>query len=143
MLGYSQEPVQQNFTEAVRLKETQQKWFLTDEHLILSEGILPAEISNKQWKPINAFWSDLIPNFRAHIRESFANNERFWLDELSRLCEAAYSQNYRGLGVRHFYEVKRGEIKALHVRRGRKKGLRLKVIRSQSDLFDQTSQAGV
>ncbi|PYX87976.1 MAG: hypothetical protein DMG67_18175, partial [Acidobacteria bacterium] len=33
-LGYSQEPVQQNFTESVRLKETQQKWFLTDEHLI-------------------------------------------------------------------------------------------------------------
>ena len=119
-LGYSQEPVQQNFTEAVRLKETQQKWFLTDEHLILSEGILPEEIRNKQWKPINAFWSDLIPNFRAHIRESFANNERFWLDELSRLCEAAYSQNYRGLGVRHFYELKRGEIKE-HVRelRGR------------------------
>jgi hypothetical protein len=39
--------------------------------------------------------------------------------------------------------VKRGEIKAVHVRRGRKKGLRLKVIRSQSDFFDQTLQAEV
>jgi DNA invertase Pin-like site-specific DNA recombinase len=55
-------------------------------------------------------------------------------------------QTMRLLGVSRqtvWQRVKRGEIKALHVRRGRKKGLRLKVIRSQSDLFDQTSQAGV
>lgn len=114
-LGYSEEPMQQNFNELVRLKETQQKWYLTDEHLTLSEGILPEDTRNKRWKPINAFWTDLIPNFRSHIRESFANNDRFWLDELSKLCEAAYSQNYRGVGVRHFYELKRGEIKE-HVR---------------------------
>jgi predicted DNA-binding transcriptional regulator AlpA len=50
-------------------------------------------------------------------------------------------QTMRLLGVSRqtvWQRVKRGEIKALHVRRGRKKGLRLKVIRSQSDLFDQT-----
>jgi DNA invertase Pin-like site-specific DNA recombinase len=35
--------------------------------------------------------------------------------------------------------VKRGEIEAIHVRRGRKKGLRLKLIRSQHDLFHQPS----
>ena len=55
-------------------------------------------------------------------------------------------QTMRLLGVSRqtvWQRVKRGEIKALHVRRGRKKGLRLKVIRSQSDLFDQTAQTGV
>jgi DNA invertase Pin-like site-specific DNA recombinase len=35
--------------------------------------------------------------------------------------------------------VKCGEIEAVHVRRGRQKGLRLKVIRSQPTLFEQTS----
>jgi len=35
--------------------------------------------------------------------------------------------------------VKRGEIQAIHVKSGRKKGLRLKVIRTQPDLFNQTS----
>jgi hypothetical protein len=114
-LGHSEEPVQQSFSEFVRLKETQQKWYLTDEHLMLSEGILPEETRNKRWKPINAYWTDLIPNFRSHIRESFASNDRFWLDELAKLCEAAYSQNYRGMGVRNFYESKRAEIKE-HVR---------------------------
>jgi excisionase family DNA binding protein len=49
-------------------------------------------------------------------------------------------QTMRMLGVSRqtvWQRVKRGEIKALHVRRGRKKGLRLKVIRSHPDLFEQ------
>ena len=32
--------------------------------------------------------------------------------------------------------VKRGELEAVHVRRGRRKGLRIKVIDSQLSLFD-------
>jgi len=35
--------------------------------------------------------------------------------------------------------VKRGEIHAIHIKRGRQKGLRLKVLQSQPTLFDQTS----
>jgi biotin operon repressor len=35
--------------------------------------------------------------------------------------------------------VKRGEIEAIHVKRGRRKGLRLKLIRPQPDLFEQPS----
>ncbi len=39
--------------------------------------------------------------------------------------------------------VKRGEIKALHVQRGRRKGLRLKVLKPEHDLFSQPLAAGV
>lgn len=35
--------------------------------------------------------------------------------------------------------VKRGELQAIHLRRGRRKGLRIKVIDSQPDLFEQLS----
>jgi hypothetical protein len=35
--------------------------------------------------------------------------------------------------------VKRGEIEAIHVKRGLRKGLRLKPIRPQPDLFEQPS----
>jgi biotin operon repressor len=35
--------------------------------------------------------------------------------------------------------VKRGEIEAIHVKQGRKKGLRLRLKCSQHDLFNQTS----
>jgi predicted DNA-binding transcriptional regulator AlpA len=51
-------------------------------------------------------------------------------------------QTMRLLGVSRqtvWQRVKRGEIEAVHVRRGRQKGLRLKLIRSQPDLFNQAS----
>ena len=51
-------------------------------------------------------------------------------------------QTMRQLGVSRqtvWQRVKRGEIKAIHVRRGRNKGLRLKLIHSQPDLFNQTA----
>ena len=51
-------------------------------------------------------------------------------------------QTMRMLGVSRqtvWQRVKRGEIQAIHVTRGRQKGLRLKVIHPQSDLFNQTA----
>ena len=54
-------------------------------------------------------------------------------------CLTMY-QTMRLLGVSRqtvWQRVKRGEIEAVHVRSGRKKGLRLKLIRSQPDLFEQ------
>jgi DNA invertase Pin-like site-specific DNA recombinase len=56
-------------------------------------------------------------------------------------CLTMY-QTMRLLGVSRqtvWQRVKRGEIEAIHVRRGRKKGLRLKLIRSQTNLFEQLS----
>ena len=51
-------------------------------------------------------------------------------------------QAMRRLGVSRqtvWQRVKRGDIEAIHVRRGRKKGLRLKLNCSQTDLFNQAS----
>ena len=51
-------------------------------------------------------------------------------------------QIMRRLGVSRqtvWQRVKRGDIEAIHVRRGRKKGLRLKLKCSQPDLFNQAS----
>jgi hypothetical protein len=48
----------------------------------------------------------------------------------------------RALGVSRqtvLQRVKRGELAAVHVMRGKQKGLRIKVIGRQSDLFDPTS----
>jgi len=55
-------------------------------------------------------------------------------------------QTMRLLGVSRqtvLHRVKLREIKAIHVRQGRKKGLRLKVIDPQPDLFNQTSKPRV
>jgi predicted DNA-binding transcriptional regulator AlpA len=51
-------------------------------------------------------------------------------------------QAMRRLGVSRqtvWQRVKRGELEALYVTRGRQKGLRIKMIQVQSELFDQLS----
>jgi predicted site-specific integrase-resolvase len=48
----------------------------------------------------------------------------------------------RALGVSRqtvLQRVKRGELEAVHVTRGRQKVLRIKVIARQSELFEQTA----
>ena len=69
-------------------------------------------------------------------------------DLLARVAEEAPEgyltmyQAMRRLGVSRqtvWQRVKRGEIEAIHVRCGRKKGLRLKLIGSQPELFNQAS----
>jgi len=123
--GFLEESVNQSFSEFVKQKETLEGWRITDDHFCLSIGILPDEMANKRWKPINTFWNDLLPNFKSHIRESF-REKKVWLDELSKLCETAFGQNYRDLGVRKFYETKGGDIRD-HVREIRR--------RIEADLF--------
>lgn len=109
--GFLDEATNSSFNEFVRQKELVERWRLTDESLSLSTGILPDEINNRRWKPINQFWIDLQPHFQSQIRESFGSNERVWLSELSKLYQQAYGDNYRDLGVRKFYETKRGDAK--------------------------------
>jgi hypothetical protein len=48
----------------------------------------------------------------------------------------------RALGVSRqtvLQRVKRGELEAVHVMRGKQKGLRIKVIHPQANLFDYSS----
>ena len=54
----------------------------------------------------------------------------------------AMREAIRALGVSRqtvLQRVKRGELEAVHVTRGRQKGLRIKVIARQSELFEGAS----
>lgn len=124
-IGFSDETKNVSFGEFVNQKETQQKWLLTDEHMCLSLGILPEEISNKKWKPINMDWQGVIPNFKEVVRQQ---DSKTWMNELSKLCENRFDQDFRGLGVRKFYETKASSYKD-HAREIRK--------RIESDLFEE------
>ena len=123
--GFLDEPKNVDFGTAVRQRESLQRWCISDEHLTLSVGILPQEIKDPHWKPINQEWADVMPNFKSLVREE---KERGWLDELAKMCEQRYEQNYRGLGVRKFYETKLSARKE-HAREIRR------VI--ENDLFDE------
>ena len=102
-VGFSDQARNQDFDTFVRDKETQLHWLISDDHLILSSGILPEDIANKKWRSINQDWQAVIPEFKQIVRESGAAN---WLDELGKLCEKRFDQDYRGMGVREFYKAK-------------------------------------
>jgi len=123
--GFLDDSKNQDFHEFVNQKETQFRWALSDDHLTLSTGILPEDAANKKWKPINNEWQDVIPNFKSLVREK---GRESWLDELSKLCEKRFDQDYRGVGVRAFYQVKL-KAKKEHVREIRR--------RIEDDLFTE------
>ena len=110
-LSFADEPKNQSFTEYVRQADVQQRWLISDDHLRLSVGILPDEIKNPRWQPINQTWQDIIPHFKTFIRENYKDNPKVWMDELAKLCEKRYAQEYRELGVPRFYETKEGDRK--------------------------------
>lgn len=102
-LGFMDKPRHQDFGEFVRDKQTLERWLLTDEHLTLSLGILPEETNNRKWKPLINEWLDIIPQFIELVQSQDANN---WLNEIEKLMKQRFEENYRGLGVSKFYEVK-------------------------------------
>jgi DNA invertase Pin-like site-specific DNA recombinase len=95
-------------------------------HRWLSDGIIAGE----QLTPGAPWRIRLTDDLRARVAEEAPDGY------------LTMYQTMRLLGVSRqtvWQRVKRGEIQAVHVRRGRNKGLRLKVIRSQPDLFNQTA----
>src|SRR5262249_24609297 len=103
--------VNASYNEFVREKATVERWFLTDERVMLSEGILPDEINNKKWKPIGEFWKLIVPNYVTSVRDNFKTDVDKMLPELSRLVDLVYTDQYRGSGVRAFYETKRADLR--------------------------------
>jgi len=95
-------------------------------HRLLNDGIIPGE----QLTP-GAPWrirltDDVTARFNGDAGEDFMP-----------MREAMHA-----LGVSRqtvLQRVKRGELEAVHVMRGKQKGLRIKVITRQSELFDRTS----
>ncbi|MEX2264243.1 MAG: tubulin-like doman-containing protein [Bryobacteraceae bacterium] len=109
--GYKEEAVNQSFHEFVKDKATEERWFLTDDRLTLSEGILKDEINNKNWKPVGDFWKLIVPNYVTHVLGSHKDNVEGMLPEFTKLCDAVYKEQYRGSGVGAFYETKRSDMR--------------------------------
>ena len=101
--GFIDEPRKLDFHEFVQQKETQLRWLLSDDHLTLGLGILPVDVANKKWKSFTSEWDAVIPNFKSLVRERECAT---WLDELTKLCEKRYQDDYRTLGVAGFYRTK-------------------------------------
>jgi hypothetical protein len=103
--GYLGENKNTNYIEIVQQNETLLNWKMSNEHLILSLGILESDIKNKKWFPINIYWEKVMPSIKKTIREE-TKHSREWIDELSKICDNHYDVRYRGMGVKNFYLAK-------------------------------------
>ncbi len=95
-------------------------------HRLLNAGIIPGEqpTPGAPWRI--RLTKDVMARFNADAGEGFL----------------PMREAMKALGVSRqtvWQRVKRGELDAVHVMRGKQKGLRIKVIDQQSDLFDRTA----
>ncbi|MBA2593645.1 MAG: hypothetical protein H0U97_15915 [Gammaproteobacteria bacterium] len=102
-LGYLDVPHNQDLRDFER-QEMQERWLISDDHLCLSRGISAEEANNKEWKTIQQEWTATIPELvLSLVRE---REMRYWLKDLEELCAQRFDDNYRGIGVRKFYDTK-------------------------------------
>jgi len=113
-IGFQSEPRQQAFDTYIRNKDIQNRWRITDEHLMLSIGILQEEIENKRWKPIAQDWSTALGSYATLVKDQTKKDDE-WLPKLHQMCEKRYESEYRGQGVVPFF-TSRAQIKARHAR---------------------------
>jgi DNA invertase Pin-like site-specific DNA recombinase/predicted DNA-binding transcriptional regulator AlpA len=94
-------------------------------HRWLNDGIIAGE----QLTPGAPWRIRLTDDLRARVAEEAPEGYLTMYQTMRRL----------GVSRQTVWQRKRGEIEAIHVRRGRKKGLRLRLIHPQPDLFNQVS----
>jgi hypothetical protein len=101
--GFIDEARRTDFNEFVQQADVQERWLLSNEHLTLARGILPEDAANKRWKSFAGEWETVMPSFKLLVRQ---RERATWLDELTKLCEKRYQDDYRTLGVPGFYRTK-------------------------------------
>lgn len=81
---------------------------LTDRYLMLSNPIIETP-GTSVWKNITAGWESCTQFFAEAAQTS--SDKKNWLSLFTKDCELQYQENYRGAGVKKFYEAQRGEKK--------------------------------
>lgn len=105
-LGYSDEARPADYGAEVRKSDSLQKWLLTDDHLMLSIGVLPDDAANTRWKKIGDFWAAVVAAQVNDIQNTKSDKTK-WFSDLKVRCEKIFDEGYRGLGgVKKFYEIK-------------------------------------
>lgn len=81
---------------------------LTNRYLTLSTPIVESP-GTSRWKDITTGWESCTQFFADSAQSS--NDKKSWLSVFTQDCELQYKDNYRGAGVKKFYEAQRGERK--------------------------------
>lgn len=111
-LGYgekSSEEVGVGFVDEIRNKRNREALLLSNNYLMLSTPLIETP-ATKRWKDIETTWQTRTENDAADIQGQF--EKQYWLGEFEKLSEDYFANNYRGHGVKKFYDNQRQEKKA-------------------------------
>lgn len=98
-LGYRDVPANKDFHSEVASADLQEKWRITDKHLMLEIPILKDE--ENKFGPFAPYWAGIIPRWAVT-----AEKENQPLAKLEILCEKGFNELFRNCGAKQFYENK-------------------------------------
>lgn len=98
-LGFRDTPANKDYNSEVTRPELQEKWRLSDKHLMLELPILPSD--DNKFGGFAPYWAGVIPRWA-----QVAEKENQPLAKLEELCTKGYNELFRQVGAVQFYEGK-------------------------------------
>ncbi|TSA57031.1 MAG: hypothetical protein D4R39_03115, partial [Methylophilaceae bacterium] len=102
--GYIESPRNADFSWVTH-RDTQNRWHLSNDHLLLSLPVLDSD-KNAKWRTIEEDWDMFISNVAQDVANPPADKQKLVLEELDKRCHARFESDYRKLGVPRFYQEK-------------------------------------
>lgn len=118
-LGYGEktyEEVGVGFADEIKNKRNREALLLSNNYLMLSSPIIEGP-NTKRWQDIDTTWETRTQSDAADVRAQYEKKD--WLSEFEKLADDYYQNNFRGHGVKKFYDTQRRDKKAYakHIRR--------------------------
>ena len=118
-IGYDELTVEQvgtGYVTKIQEKKTQEDLWLSDKYMTLSQPFYESEATRK-WKDFDTQWHASTERFVEDCR--MEAEKKNWLSKLTEMCELLYNENFRGQGVKRFFDLQMKEKKgyAIEVRR--------------------------
>lgn len=98
-LGFRDTPANKEYNSEVARPELQEKWRMSDKHLMLELPILPSD--DNKFGAFAPYWAGIIPRWA-----QAAEKENQPLAKLEELCQKGYNDLFRQVGAVQFYEGK-------------------------------------
>lgn len=98
-LGYRDAPANKDFNSEAASADLQEKWRISDKHLMLEIPILKDE--ENKFGPYAPYWAGIIPKWAMA-----AEKENQPLAKLETFCEKGFNELFRNCGAKQFYENK-------------------------------------
>jgi len=110
-IGYGEKAYEEvgiGFVDEIKNKRNREAFLLSNSYLMLSTPIVE-NAATKRWKEIELTWETRTQSDAEDIRGQYEKQD--WLAEFEKLSEDYYLNNFRGHGVKKFYDNQRQEKK--------------------------------